>query len=93
MVELLGEAKPATVIELQAEPWQHKALYETAAAEHLALMNPEKFRETLEYASQTGFAVFYFWGVEWWYWLKTTQHAPEMWDTAKAAIQFSELNQ
>jgi len=27
------------------------------------------------------------WGPEWWYWLKTTQNEPAIWNTAKSEMQ------
>ena len=86
VAELFDKPKPAVIIELQAEPWQHKMLYETTPDEQLKIMNPDVFRATLEYASRTGFDTFYLWGVEWWYWLKVTHTMPEMWDTVKNEI-------
>lgn len=86
LLELFVGEKPAIVVELQAEPWLPRALYETSYQEHLIYMNPERFKKILEYIKATGFDTFYFWGVEWWYWLKTQCH-PEMWDIAKEAIQ------
>ncbi|MBI1957176.1 MAG: hypothetical protein HYS44_01840 [Candidatus Niyogibacteria bacterium] len=87
ITELASGVKPAVVIELQAEPWQEKALFQTEPAEHYKTMDPEKFRALLSYIRGTGFDEFYFWGVEWWYWLKETQNKPEMWNIAKEAIQ------
>jgi hypothetical protein len=80
----IGE-KPVIVTELQAEPWMTKMLYETFIEEQFQHFNPERFKEVLQYIKGTGFDTFYFWGVEWWYWLKE-QGQPEMWDIAKEAI-------
>ena len=82
----IGREKPIMVVELQAEPWSHKALYELSLAEQPTTMNPERFKEVLQYIKGTGFDTFYFWGVEWWYWMKT-QGKPEMWDSVKEAIK------
>ena len=86
LLKLFIDQKPMIVVELQAEPWQQKALYETSIEEHLVHMNPGRFNKILEYIEGTGFDTFYFWGVEWWYWLKQNGH-PEMWDMAKDAIK------
>ncbi|MBI4114361.1 MAG: cellulase family glycosylhydrolase [Candidatus Niyogibacteria bacterium] len=80
------------VIELQGESWHKKMTYELTVEEQYASMNPERFRNTLKYASRTGFDTFYLWGVEWWYWLKKTQNMPEMWNIAKEAIQPAQKN-
>jgi len=87
LVKLFYGEKPAIVIELQGEPWGPKLIYETPLDEQLKTMNPEKFKDILEYIKGTGFDTFYLWGVEWWYWLKTTQNMPEMWNSVREAVQ------
>ena len=52
-------------------------------------MNPKIFGQNVEYAKQTGLNKFYFWGVEWWYWMKTVQGQPEIWNEAKALFNSS----
>lgn len=86
LVKLFYGEKPMIVVELQAEPWLTKMLYETSYEEQFNHFNPERFKAVLSYIRGTGFDTFYFWGVEWWYWLKQNGH-PEMWDMAKEAIQ------
>lgn len=87
ITDLINGSKPTLVIELQAEPWQERMLYETELEEQYKTMNPESFRTLLSYIRKTGFDEFYFWGVEWWYWLKEKHAMPEMWDIAREAIQ------
>lgn len=73
-------------VELQAEPWFASTdVHNTPWEEQVRHMNPEIFREYVQYARRVGFAQNYFWGVEWWYWAKEKGH-PEMWDTAKSII-------
>jgi hypothetical protein len=87
VAELVAGRKPlAIVIELQGEPWSREATYKLSVDDHYKTMNPQIFQETLDYASNTGFDTFYLWGVEWWYWLKTTQNKPQMWNIVKEAI-------
>ena len=86
VTELVVGKKPMIVVELQGEPWSREATSKLTIEDHYETMNPEMFREVLDYASKTGFDTFYLWGVEWWYWLKETQGKPEMWEVAKAAI-------
>jgi len=83
LTQLFTGVRPMIIIELQAESWAHHAAYEISADEAYLTMNPKIFQTTLSYAKKTGFDTFYFWGVEWWYWLKTTQQHPEMWDVVK----------
>jgi len=86
LLKFFVREKPIIVVELQAEPWLPKMLYETSVGEHFKHFNPERFKKELEYIKGTGFDTFYFWGVEWWYWLKQNGR-PEMWDMAKEAIE------
>lgn len=70
-------------IELQAEPWTSKPFYNVPLQEQEKTMNFELFKKNIQYAKDSGLNKFYFWGVEWWYWLKTTQNKPEIWNEAK----------
>ena len=80
--ELFG--KDVFCIEFQAEPWTSKPFYDVPLAEQSKTMNPVIFKQNIEYAKKTGLDKFYFWGVEWWYWLKTTHNQPAIWNEAKA---------
>lgn len=75
--------KPVISIELQAEPWASAPLAEASLEEQTQSMNPELFLENIEFAKQTGLGGYYFWGVEWWYWMKTTHNQPAIWDLAR----------
>jgi hypothetical protein len=70
-------------VELQAEPWGPKLLYDSPLSEQEKTMNLEQFRKNIEFAKQTGFKEFYLWGAEWWYWMKEKQEQPEIWQEAK----------
>lgn len=74
------------VVELAAEPWMERQLYETAIEEQLKLFDLEFFKNTIDYAKATNFNEYYFWGAEWWYFLKQNNH-PEIWDEAKKLWQ------
>ncbi|MBU1159701.1 EamA family transporter [Patescibacteria group bacterium] len=71
------------VIELQAEPWSHVELAQTPIDEQLKLFSMDYFKETIQYAKDTGFDEYYLWGAEWWYWMKEKQNHPEYWNYAK----------
>jgi hypothetical protein len=75
--------KPVISIELQAEPWASRGLAEASLAEQEKSMNPELFAENIAFARETGFGAYYFWGAEWWYWMKTRHNQPEIWEQAK----------
>lgn len=70
-------------VELQAEPWIQDVYIDTPLEEQERSMNLEQFKKNVEYAKATGLNKFYFWGAEWWYWLKKTQGKPEIWNEAK----------
>ncbi len=70
-------------VELQSEPWANKPFFLVSLKEQEKTMNLELFKENIQYAKNTGFNKFYFWGVEWWYWSKEIQNQPEIWNEAK----------
>ena len=73
-------------IELQAEPWASKPLMVAPLQEQIRSMNLDMFKEDITFAKQTGLNEFYFWGVEWWYWMKETKNQPEIWNEAKQLL-------
>ena len=75
--------KPVISVELQAEPWASKGLAEASLYEQALSMNPQLFSENVEFAKQAGLGAYYFWGVEWWYYMKTKHNQPEIWNSAK----------
>lgn len=75
--------KEVICIELQAEPWASKPLAEASLADQAKSMNPDMFLENIQFAKQSGLKGFYFWGVEWWYFMKTKHNQPEIWNEAK----------
>jgi hypothetical protein len=78
--------KKVICIELQAEPWGPVLLYDLPIEEQKKTMNLELFKNNIEFAKNSGLDEFYLWGGEWWYWLKTTQNNPEIWDFAGTII-------
>lgn len=71
------------VIELQAEPWGPKPFQNLTKEERDKTMNLKKFKEMIDFSSQTGFREFYLWGVEWWYWEKSVNQDSGLWEEAK----------
>jgi len=84
MVNLIDKKDEAIVIELQAEPWINGWTTSGSLSEQFKSMNPQKLQDNVKFAKEVGFPEIYLWGAEWWYWLKTTQNHPELWDTAKS---------
>lgn len=69
--------------EFQAEPFGPVLLYDLPIEEQEKTMNFEQFKKNIEFATKTGFDTFYLWGSEWWFWMKTKQNQPEIWEEAK----------
>lgn len=81
--------KDVICVELQAEPWGQKLLYDTPLEEQEKTMNVQQFKDNIRYAKKTGFNEIYLWGAEWWYWMKEVHHRPEFWNEAKTLFQKS----
>ena len=75
--------KKVICVELQAEPWGPKLLYDLPLEEQEKTMNLERFKNNIEFAKKTGLDEFYLWGSEWWFWLKEKQNKPEIWLEAR----------
>ena len=75
--------KEVICVELQAEPWGPKLLYDSPLEEQEKTMNLEQFKANIEFAKKTGLKEFYLWGSEWWYWMKEKQNRPAIWDEAR----------
>ncbi|KKU94314.1 MAG: hypothetical protein UY26_C0002G0096 [Candidatus Jorgensenbacteria bacterium GW2011_GWA1_48_13] len=70
-------------VELQAEPWGPTLLYDLPLEEQDKTMNLERFKKIISYAKNTGMSEFYFWGAEWWHWLKEADNNSAIWEEAK----------
>jgi hypothetical protein len=70
-------------VELQAEPWCANSIMNSSLAEQEKTMNLKQFQKNIEFAKNTGIDTFYFWGAEWWYYMKTIYNNSEIWDEAK----------
>ncbi|OGZ64120.1 MAG: hypothetical protein A3A98_04035 [Candidatus Staskawiczbacteria bacterium RIFCSPLOWO2_01_FULL_40_39] len=79
--------KEVISVELQAEPWGSKLIYDIPLAEQEKTMDFNQFKKNIAYAKATGLKEFYLWGAEWWYWLKETQNKPGIWNEAKKMFQ------
>ncbi|MBP6924057.1 MAG: beta-galactosidase [Candidatus Pacebacteria bacterium] len=82
--------KPVISIELQAEPWTAKPLRESKLEIQEQSMNPDLFKENVLFAKEAGLGTYYFWGVEWWYWMNTVHNKPEIWNLAKEIFATNE---
>ncbi len=75
--------KDVICVEFQAEPWGPAPTYVISLEEQEKSMNPDIFIKNIEFAKRTGLEEIYFWGAEWWYWMKTVHDQPEIWDLSK----------
>jgi len=75
--------KDVMVVELQAEPWGPKLLYDSPLEEQKKTMDLEQFKTNIDFARRTGLKEFYLWGSEWWFWMKKSQNDSQIWDEAK----------
>lgn len=79
---------PSTYVsEFQMEPWNNKPLLETEIGDQLKTFDLKQMKANIAYARMMGLSPVDFWGVEWWYWMKTTQGHPEFWEEAKGIWQ------
>jgi len=74
------------ISELQAEPWANDWILRVPIEEQYKTMSPEKFVEIVDYTEKIKFQEAYFWGVEWWYWMKTKHGLPGMWEEARKVL-------
>jgi hypothetical protein len=87
IIKLFAHQDNAIVIELQGEPWVAGWTVDAPVETQLASMNSQILRDNVEFAKKTGMKEIYVWGVEWWYWMKTTQNNPTLWETARQLVQ------
>jgi hypothetical protein len=78
--------KKVIITELQAEPWCKNLIYNCEIEEQKITMDSEQFKKNVNFAKNTGMDTIYFWGGEWWYWLKEKQNKPEIWNEVKNFI-------
>jgi hypothetical protein len=71
------------IAELQAEPWFPLGPIEIPVEDHYETMNKDLLLKNAEYAQETNLGRVYFWGVEWWYWLKVKHGDASLWQTAQ----------
>ncbi len=82
IVQSLFGTKPIIAIEISSEPWLLKPIIDTPIETQLDRMDLNKFNEMIKLSEDSGFKEQYYWGAEWWYWMKQNNH-PEFWLRAK----------
>lgn len=74
-------------VELQAEPWCANSIMNSSLKEQEKTMDINQFKKNVQFAKNTGIDGFYFWGAEWWYYMKKTHNDSEIWDEAKKLFE------
>lgn len=86
--QLLGLINKKVIgTELQAEPWCKQSIINASLDEQMTTMDIEQFRKNIDFAKRTRISAFYFWGAEWWYWMKEKHNHPEYWEEARYLFQ------
>ena len=75
------------IAELQAEPWFPTGPLNMPIEDHYKTMDSDKLIKNAEYAKRVGFDRAYFWGAEWWYWLKKVHEDDSVWRASKIYFQ------
>lgn len=78
------------VHELQAEPWPPNGIKNATLKEQHKSMDPQRLKDRIEYGISTGMRTLDLWGAEWWYWMKTTNGDPAVWNVVKQAVSDAE---
>ncbi|HYC34498.1 MAG TPA: hypothetical protein VEC13_02085, partial [Candidatus Paceibacterota bacterium] len=69
------------IAELQAEPWLQKNDPKTATLEEISeTLSLSIFKKNVSYAKKIGASRVYFWGVEWWYFMKEKRNDDSYWN-------------
>lgn len=92
ITKLFAKPKEWIVIELQGEPWCPIEFHKASKADRDRTMNPQKFREIIDFAQKTGFQTFYLWGAEWWYWEREVNGDSQMWEEAERIFNDPQSN-
>ncbi len=75
------------VSELQAEPWFTSGDPSNTPIEvQEQTMNPTRLQQHIDYVEKIGVPRAYFWGVEWWYWIKEDRADSRYWEMVKDLI-------
>ncbi len=75
------------ISELQGEPWARVPMKEMSLEEMKYSMDTERLKIHADYAKKTGLSAAYWWGAEWWYWMKQVKGDDSLWRTAKEIMR------
>ena len=82
LIKRLTPVKDIYISEMQMEPWLSMKVLYTPLSDQYHSMDIFKFYKNYLYANKTGLSPIYFWGAEWWYWLKE-QGDSSIWNVAR----------
>ena len=83
--------KDMIIHELQAEPWPPTDVRQASLQEQYKSMDARRLKERIAYGEATGMRTIDLWGAEWWYFVKTRQNDPSIWNVVKEAVAQAEL--
>ncbi len=71
------------VSEFQMEPWVKNDIRTASEEETELTLDLAQMKDNLIFAERLNVKEVDFWGVEWWYWMKTQKNQPEYWEEMK----------
>lgn len=83
LVSVFAGFQRLIIAELQAEPWARTTVRNDSTEVNFETMSPRQFEKNIIFARNSGIDEAYFWGVEWWYYMKEKRGTPDFWDIAK----------
>jgi hypothetical protein len=89
--EQLLSGKDMIIHELQAEPWPPTDIHQASLQEQYKSLDAKRLKDRIAYGEATGMRTIDLWGAEWWYWVKTKQNDPSVWNVVKDAALAAEV--
>jgi len=75
------------VSEFQMEPWVDPSILGTTVEQQMKTFDLKQMQDNIAFAKRSSLSTIDYWGVEWWYWMKTVKNHPEFWELAKSIYQ------
>lgn len=79
----VGWAKQLYVSEFQMEPWVTEDILTLPVEKQFRTFDLAQMKKNIWYAQHIDVPEVYYWGTEWWYWMKEKHQHPEFWEEAK----------
>lgn len=87
LLQKLFHHAPVYISEFQMEPWTRRSsLTVTPIPEQMRTFSPKQMEKNLRFAERMDIMEIYFWGGEWWYWMKTKQDDSRFWEIGKTVF-------